>query len=117
MIVTLELQVKIATSYFGLIFFSSAFILNSVLYGVAYILYMHIEDKLDSIPRRIIIVCLGVSAVLLLLFMVLMNHQVDKTKDTLLYLHSYENLAGQYSPFPSKCDIEQASTTDSLSQT
>ena len=56
--------------------FSSAFIVDSFVYGGAYVLYMYIEKKLDSTPRRIIVAFLGISAVLLLFTMVLMNFQV-----------------------------------------
>jgi uncharacterized membrane protein required for colicin V production len=82
-------------------FFSGAFIINSIFYGIAYLLYMYIEEKLDSKPRIIIVIFLGVSGLLLLGFMVHMNSQIDKTKDTLLYLHSYQNLTGQHLLNPS----------------
>ncbi len=76
-------------------FFSAAFIIDSIAYGAAYLLYMYIENKLDSVPRQFIVAFLGVSGFLLLFFMVVMNFQIDKTKDILLYLNSYQNLEDQ----------------------
>lgn len=92
--------------------FSAFFILDSFLYGAAYILYMFIEGKLDSIPRYIIVTMLGTSALLLLSFMVLMNTLIDKAKDTLLYLESYQHLKRQLETCSSSKQTQQSISTE-----
>jgi hypothetical protein len=73
-------------------FFSGSFITNLIFYDIAYIILMSIERKLDSTPRALIVIFLGLSGLVLLGFMVYMNNQIDNTKNTLLYLQSHQNL-------------------------
>ena len=94
-------------------FFSAAFIADSFTYGAAYLLYMFIEKKLDSVPRYIIVSFLGVSGLLVLFFMVFMNTQIDKTQNTLRYLDSYQHIRRQLYTNPRGNQTHNNSSTES----